>query len=959
MLQLLREFVAFDLETTGLDSDKDQIIEFGAVKVRDGRIEETFSQLVRCESALTPLVQSLTGLTNEMLCEGRDLADALDGFTAFCGDLPLIAHNSDFDTTFLRLAARQLERPSLANPVYDSLYLSRIAWPTMANHRLETLATTFDVRIETTHRAVPDAEKAARIFLLAQERLSGYSPQTLSNMSHLLAGIETPWSRFFGAPELPPSVVYRPVPAASPLGPGKLVREALDRREVDALFQPDGSLSKLLPDYEARKSQQTMAGLTAKAINLGEVLVAEAETGTGKTLAYLLPAVLWAMKNNQRVLLSTATKSLQQQLLEKESALLAELFPDARIAMLKGRENYLCLGRFEQVLKEPSRWLQPEERLGVLPIISWLEGAETGDIQENSGFNHERNPVLWGKLHSDARSPIAKDSKLAEQCFYQRARRKAAQSHLIVVNHSLFLRDMQLDYSLLPSYEVVIFDEAHRLRDAGHNQLGREITFFKLRHLLQAVCPTPDAWSGVLGAVHEALREQGESLEELEALREAVFHCEKQLQRFFNKIARNAKKNRKDGDSKFRFTDRLLYAVNTDPQKVLDALDELLAGLQSLGGRLSHLDLSTGPGFRWEPLSRELATAQGALGDFRRDFSHVCNVEAEGEVYWMEDYLNPHRIRLRSSPIDLGSIFRERMYDILQTVVFTSATMSVNHQLQYFTRRMGIDELDRGRVQTKVLKSPFEWKTQRRILLPRFAPSPNQKDTLDKLNGQLFDCLRRVETRSLLLFTSVHALKTCRAQLGARMAAIGRKVFAQHVDGGRENVLHLFRHNENACLLGTDSFWEGLDLPGKSLELLVITKLPFPVPSDPMVQAQSEKLQAEGKNPFYEYFVPEAVLKLRQGMGRLIRHSQDRGVIWIFDPRLLRERYAKAFFRSWDQDGRETATPQDLVRETLEGLGMAPPSAMSEAVSSERASEIESAPHTPMAAGEPPTERGE
>ncbi len=972
MLSRLQSFIAIDLETTGLDPDKDEIIEIGAVKFIDGQELASFNEIVFCDTRLSSLVLSITGLSDAQVAAGVPLEKALIALEEFSQGLPYVAHNAEFDMLFLKSSWKKAGKlvtdeskiesntesanvtenvvgnldstesnseeslesggedsekledardlPLVQHAVFDSLVLSRIAWPDAPNHRLDTLGQWLELPSVDSHRALPDAQRAGLVFLKAQQRLSEYSQQTLSNLAHVATYASGSWKELFVQDKTEAKAFFAEhqnpdtgIEAQTRLS--QVNDNMLRQDRIDQIAGPNGIAEKEIPGFESRKTQLQMMHLTARAIHENQILAVEAGTGTGKSLAYLLPLALNALHKGRRAMVTTATKALQHQLLDQEISTVEKLCGGKlKVAILKGRENYICVQKYSEILEYPSRWLGPTECLDFLALITWMESTQSGDIMSNSGFNPERNPVLWSKLRSDARSPIDSSSPLYERCFYHRSRRFAANAHILIANHSLFMRDLQYDFSLIPTYDVLVIDEAHKLRDTAYRQLGRQVTFFRLRHLMSTLQNVSESQVGLLKTIADefSAQQEVELANSLTLCWDKPQSSEKSLQKFLNRLARNGKKASKETDNKLRFKGMMSYAFNVDPSQVLSELQSLLESLRNLHGMIQSRSIG---------LAGRLAGITLEIEDFRRDFEHICTGASSDEVYWLEDFQNPHKSHMRSCPLDLDEALGKKL-ESLESVVLTSATLSFNGQLQYFLRSIGLGSVDRRRLETRILKSPFDFAAQRKILLPSFTPHPTQKGSQQELNQILAKALPPLNTSTLVLYTSVTALRNSRNALWPSLSSQGRKLFAQHVDGSHSNVLHLFRNSPDACLMGTDAFWEGIDLPGRSLRLLVITKLPFPVPSDPIVAAQSERLEEQGINPFYEFFVPETVLRLKQGLGRLIRNSSDHGVIWICDPRLLRERYARAFFKSWEQDGQVVDTIEDLINITAKALDL-------------------------------------
>ncbi len=914
MFKPYTHFIAFDLETTGLDAEKDVIIEIGAVKMENGLVTERFSRVVHCEQTLSLLVRKLTGISDEELKSGDPLVNVLNDFLVFAGALPLIAHNAEFDSTFIQSALQKAGLPVLSNAIFDSLFLARLAWPTLANHRLETLAEALQLPKQPAHRALPDAEKTVWLWKLAQEKMQSYSEQTLVNIHQLLADSHSIWLSLFSQTDSPTQPVFGGVKKSL----SALSTEYVPTQDWNAVFAAEGKLALALASsetvYRKRNSQAYLASRVQQGLQRDELMVLETQPGLGKTIAYLLPLVQKAIQHRRRAMVVVGSKALRLQIEKKEFPLLEKMEPDASLCVLKAPEFYLSKRRFAAVLENPKRYLTPEECLAFLPLLTWTESTVTGDIQENAGFNADRHKLLWSKLNSH--------SYLAEggysESYATEAKQKALASHIMLIHPALFFRNLELDLSLLPSFNDLVYDEADNLLDPPPEYTGSAITFFRLRNALQLLAQDKDNSFGLCGALQGLQAEWPEARRmEVAALLEKAFEPEKQLQKFFNKIAKHAKKRRREGESKIRYNTALAFDFNADPEPVILAIEEVSSLLTSLHGFLESC------GGEAAALAPDLKSLNETISKFQREFRHISQPVEGEEIYWMEEYLNPHKILLAAQTLSPASLFSEKLYPYVDSILFISSAVSVQEQFHYFTKNIGLKDYcfnNRKKLFTQVIydKHKPAWNA---FLMARFCPLPTQEGSSQFLAEMLGRTLPQIPRNTFVLYTNVQNLKNHQAYLQAPLATKDRMLLAQHVDGSRENLIQLFRQWDKSCLLGTGGFLDS-NAAAADMELLVVIKLPFPIPSEPKVAARMDEIANAGKNPLFEFVIPEAVLQLKRELQRFLPGESKPKAIWVLDPRLGSDKYSSTFMKSLPQDIVIAEKEEDLVQKTLAALGI-------------------------------------
>lgn len=610
------------------------------------------------------------------------------------------------------------------------------------------------------------------------------------------------------------------------------------------ILSSDGSLAERLAGFTPRRAQQQMAARIEQALADQSVFIAESGTGTGKTFAYLVPALL----SGKKILISTGTRHLQDQLYHRDLPFIRDILAvPVTTALLKGRSNYLCLHHLERLETEP-RFTGKKDQSDLVTIRHWAGRSKRGDIAETSDIPEDSD--IWPLVTSTADNCLGSNCSHYDACFVNRARREALAADVVVVNHHLFFADLALREEgfgqLLPGVEAVIFDEAHQLAEVASNFFGLSLSSYQLFLLCR-------------DAITEDLKEHSG----IDELQPACLRLEKSVADF--RLAFGVEPRR----------DAWEKLVNDKPMHA--ALTALKSNLTAFS---TVLDAAAGGG-------QGLANCAHRAADLLDRLLMIGENSPTESVAWFETTARGFTLYL--TPLDIAAPFRKYRGDGSKTWIFTSATLAINKSFAYFQTQLGLEEAETG-----FWDSPFDYAKQTLLYVPMGLPDPSGPEYTKRVIESALPVLHASRGRAFFLFTSHRALKLAMARLRAEL---DYPLLVQG-DAPRSELLRRFRAAGNAVLLGTGSFWEGVDVRGEALSCVIIDKLPFAAPDDPVLRARAAVMEAAGRSPFMEHQLPEAVIVLKQGVGRLIRDESDRGVLMICDPRLLSKAYGRIFLSS-------------------------------------------------------------
>ncbi len=918
-------FVSLDLETTGLNAESDRIIEVGAVILEAGRVVDSFQGLVNPGHALPDFVSVLTGITDADLVGAPPFTEIADELTAFIGDLPMVGQNYQFDLGFLNANG---VKPT--GPVFDTLDLSRILRPSANSHSLGWLIEEMGIVNDSPHRALADAEATAQVFLRFWDMILALDPATLAMIRSLSDRATGDWragpvfelaaQQQEIAGDGPERVIQR---LTERLGKPSVESETRQRKlpttqdgmaAIEAVFETDGRLAQALGDsYEPRTQQLEMAQAVTEIQETERTLLLEAPPGTGKSLGYLIPAIWRAEATEEQVVVATSTRGLQEQLAAKDVPIALQalgLTPDeVRVAVLKGRGNYLCISRLLSRLG--SLEVTSGEAAFFARLMVWLESTESGDLGELP--MGEQEAARWSTLSAGSEEGHGNCAYEREGlCFIGRARRAAQAAHLVITNHALLMADSSSGGNVLGEIPHVILDEAHNLEREATDHYSRSISHSEVNELLNSL--GADSEEGRPRIVTAAMGSAGSSAATAQGMEAAGVEvgaaarsAATRVGQFFSAVGAIAAGSRSDrgGDSQIRLIQRVRETDEwREAAKAWEDLDATLAGVADLvdsrlRSALQAQQARQGASTDVDDIVRRVADLRARLINVMRD------VNPDDDITWLETPRDQRgSISLHWAPMSVAPHLATGPFADRKSIVLSSATLTTDDSFGFITDRLGLEEPET--LQVRLTLGPEDAAA---AMVPTDVPDPNNNAYGKAVQQAIADVATATGGGVLALFTSHASLRQTYTKVSSELRERGINVLGQGIDGAPDRLAEIARLRKGIVILGAAAFWEGVDLPGDALKALIVTRLPFDVPSDPIIAARGETYE----NSFNEFQIPRSLLRFKQGVGRLLRSTKDQGVIIILDSRVLNRAYGAAFI-----DALPTSTVQTP---TLDRLG--------------------------------------
>ncbi len=948
------KFAVLDFETTGTQS-VGEIIQVGLAIIEEDRsVSRVYGSYVKPGTPIPPFITGLTGITDADVADAPELDEMMMELVPLLDDVVLVGHNVAFDFHFLQNALDRCGYLPFQGRILDTIDFLKICFPSLTTYQLGAVSAHFKLTHERPHPAVSDALATALVLLKCLDELYSLPLLTIQRLNELFAGEDSDLAWYFDG-----LLHEREMETFQPEGELTFHRQlALAVGDWNELVPPreEGSgnplenvsfedymaevtvrLKDTLPQYETREAQEIMIGEVKTALQEEKHLLIEAGTGTGKSLGYLLPAIYHSVRTDQKVMVSTHTINLQDQLRERDIPLLTTVVPfPFKAAVFKGRGHYLCLRKFEHKINNKDFVGTREETLTAAQMLVWLTQTQSGDDEELNLSG--RGGDFWESVASDTDSCLGRSCPWFRKCYYHRAKHEAGIADVVITNHSKLFADVKAGHQLLPAYEHLVIDEAHHLEDVAGKHLGMQMKYFTVAHTLTRLYK--DSKSGQLPALRQTLQTSGsEQASEWSSVIDRIYPDLLTVKETWDVLSDKLfgllpdRSDAAAGEAgqlvsrlhpgkKPRDWEELAALENTLNLTLSDIIrrgDKMLSEMRDTDSQSSSDSLVTDIG----GLFKDLAS-------IREQIRFFMSLNDENVVYWMEGSSNYRgkSLQLYAVPVDVSAQLKELFFDKKKSITLTSATLSVDKSFQFMIDNLGLGEAaEQERLMTALLPSPFNYREQALLVIPRDFPSVKgsvgDARFVDKLVHSLAEAAVATKGRMLVLFTSYKMLRQVYDPLKEALATEDIAVLGQGVEGGsRSKLIRRFQDSSAAVLLGTSSFWEGVDIPGDALTCLAIVRLPFQPPNHPLAEAKAELLQAQKKNPFMKLSVPQAVIRFKQGFGRLVRTAQDRGIVIVYDTRVIESYYGKYFLYSLPGPKMEHMLTDQMVpriEEWLEG----------------------------------------
>ncbi|MFB7140873.1 ATP-dependent DNA helicase DinG [Gottfriedia sp. NPDC056225] len=909
----MNKFVVVDLETTGNNNrGQDRIIQIAAFLLESGEVIEQFSSFINPNMAIPAFISELTGISDEMVLHAPQFEQIADELYPMFQDAYFVAHNVHFDLTFLQKEFERIGLPKISPLALDTVELTRILFPTLTSYKLSDLAKVFNIQHENPHQADSDAEVTAELLTILLKKLESLPYASLKILEKLSNSFKSDITYYISdllqrksesiSKEASQFEEFRRI--ALKKRSFSLPQEEEDFVDFDEHLKRElaDQMAVEIPNFTKRKEQYDYMHDLFNAFQHKNIILAEAGTGVGKTLGYLIPSAFFSKQNGKQVVISTSTIALQKQLLKKHVKTLEKIIPfQLKIASIQSKRNYLCLQKFEYVVGEQFDD-NYDSILSKAMITVWLTETEHGELDElslPSGGLH-----LWERVCCNDESENKRANPWFHKCFYQRAKSQLMLADLIITNHAYLLSTLKNKDHLINSVKTFVIDEAHALEETASKTFGITFSCLKYYQYLSRLSTTDS------NEIVHRLYKIDEGISNREIWWKKVDHLVKEIKyesdelfrllRDFILTKQNAldkenirqsitlsKKNTSSQNWKViqECANRLIHANNT----LFTGCEQYLEQVDATNGSAYHRSIIT----EFKMIFEQLRGMKNGLYEilFDQNEQYICWMETEAKGSF-------HTTMLYSEKVDNADLIKQFLIEGRESIVLTSATMSIDESFAFIKSSLGIEK---NNVIEKIYPVPNDFAQGMKVYIPNDLmgiKEISQEDYALQTSNTIRKIVNQVKGRTLVLFTAFDLLKQTYDHLIHDLDNLNSSVLAQGFSpGGKQKLIKQFLQSKQTILLGTNTFWEGIDLPNEELDCLIIVRLPFTNPEKPMFIAKSNLLKKSGENSFSSLALPLAVFKFRQGYGRLIRNEKDQGSLFVLDNRIINTNYGAEFLK--------------------------------------------------------------
>jgi len=875
------DFISLDLETTGLNISKDEIIEISAIHFRDGEIFDEFTTLVKPSVSIPKKITEITGITDSLVSDSPLIESIFDKFLNFIDGHIIVAHNIDFDIGFIKKYASENEKTINVKALCDTLLLSRSFLFFLDKFNLEYLSSEFGFPNENAHRARIDALNTGKLLVSLIQQISTMPLLVIEQINKIYQNrdfhnsflYENMLKMFKKYPNIDISTSKDFQVKNNILFSKKGNNKTFIENDIDDWFIDNGILSKMWKDYSKRESQIKLSNDIYSNFKNQEILIAEAGAGLGKSLSYLISGLNYSKKNNKTLIVSTYTKTLQEQLFNKDIPIFTNVLNlDLKAVILKGKNNYISKNKLNKIITNDYIYMEDKDIFECVTLIVWSHFTKTGDIEECNGFDKQRINQLWAKVGS---SDKASELFFDENDYYNRVIKESKNADIIIVNHSLLCSDLSSKNPILPDDSILVIDEGHNLVSSIRNHLTNYFSDSNLIGLYYSFKKNIDFLKTKISD-QTSFQELNKSEDNIQKILVETISTFNEFKDNYDDIYSNLEFNSHD----LSITSEECFFNGLD-------LENLISILNRFDKEIEKADKLYKTNFQLELIKFNLSEIL--------DIVKIFSEDKQDYIKWVSLYKRnlKNYISLYNSDINIKNFIFNKINKKFPSFFLCSATLTINDSFSFFLNKIGINNDLTDSINTKIYKSPFYYDEQSKFYVFNKKIEINSDSYITTVSNQIASLNIALKKRMLILCTSYKQVKSIGNNLLNNNKIDNDIIFMQASKFSKNSILKNYKKSKNSILIGTSTFWEGIDLARDLLEILVIVRIPFGNPSNPYNKNLSEKIQSIGGNPFYDLELPNAILKMKQGIGRLIRTDMDNGICIISDPRICNSGYGK------------------------------------------------------------------